>query len=85
VIDAGGTPQPLVGTVYLLYVTGLQTGRVRIVDLTVEHSESVHDGIEIYVGDFFFQEQPNAKTNTETSDASCHGRSLIVVEAPRPH
>jgi plastocyanin len=115
VLDAGGTPQPLVGTVYLLYPTGLQTGRVRIVDpfggfdfedvapgnwqlrfsapgiayvpsqfehprrfsvrggtdavvdLTIERAEPVDDGmIEIYVGDYFFQEQPSGKPNAET-------------------
>jgi plastocyanin len=115
VLDGGGTPQPLIGTVYLLYPTGLQSGRVRIVDpfggfdfedvppgdwqlrfsapgiayvpaqfehprrfivqagidavvdLTVERAEPVDDGmIEIYVGDYFFQEQPNGKQNAET-------------------
>lgn len=115
VLDAGGTPQPLIGTVYLLHPTGAQTGRVRIVDpfgrfefedvppgdwqlrfsapgiayvpsqfehprrfavqagndavvdLTIEPAEPVDDGmIEIYVGDYFFQEQPNGKQNTET-------------------
>jgi plastocyanin len=115
VLDAGGTPQPLIGTVYLLHPSGLQTGRVRIVDpfggfefedvppgdwqlrfsapgiayvptqfqhprrfsvqaghdavvdLTIERAEPVDDGmIEIYVGDYFFQEQPNGKQNSET-------------------
>jgi len=115
VLDMGGTPQPLIGTLYLLYPTGLQTGRVRIVDpfggfefedvppgdwqlrfsapgiayvpeqfehprrfsvqagtdavvdLTIERAEPVDDAmIEIYVGDYFFQEQPNGKQNSET-------------------
>jgi len=115
VIDAGGTPQPLIGTLYLLYPSGQQTGRTRIVDpfgnfdfdgvqagswqlrfhsagvayvpaqyehpkrvvvsegettavdLTIEHADDVDDGmIEIYVGDYFFQEQPLGKVNAET-------------------
>ena len=115
VLDAGGTPQPLSGTIYLMYATGQQTGRTRIVDpfglfdfddvpagdwqlrfhspgfayvpsqyeqprrvsvragettsvdLTIERTADVDDGmIEIYVGDYFFQEQPRGKENGET-------------------
>ena len=115
VLDAGGTPQPLLGTVSLLYATGQQSGMHRAVDpfgefdfesvppgnwqvrfhaagiayvpsqfqhprrvvvherehvevdLTIERAASVDDGmIEIYAGDFFFQEQPRGKENTET-------------------
>jgi plastocyanin len=37
------------------------------VDLTIERTADVDDGmIEIYVGDFFFQEQPQGKENAET-------------------
>jgi plastocyanin len=37
------------------------------VDLTVERAAEVDDGmIEIYIGDYFFQEQPNGKENAET-------------------
>ena len=115
VVDAGGTPQPLIGSVYLLQATGQQTGRVRSidpfgnfdfdsvpagnwqlrylapglayvpsqyehprrvtvhasetaeVDLTIERATEVDDGmIEIYIGDYFFQEQPRGRENAET-------------------
>ena len=32
VLDAGGTPQAVAGTIYLLHPTGQQTGRTRLVD-----------------------------------------------------
>lgn len=115
-VDAGGIPQPLVGSVYLLHATGQQTGSVRSVDpfgnfdfddvpegnwqlryhapgvayvpsqfehprritvtagettkvdLTIERATEVDDGmIEIYVGDYFFQEQPSAPVNAQTT------------------
>jgi hypothetical protein len=114
-IDAGGTPQPLVGSIYLLYSTGQQTGSIRSVDpfgsfdfddvpegswqlrfhapgvayvpsqyenprrisvtagettkvdLTIERTAEPDDGmIEIYIGDYFFQEQPRGRENAET-------------------
>jgi plastocyanin len=115
VLDAGGNPQPLSGTIYLLHATGQQSGQTRIVDpfgkfdftevpvgdwqlrfqapgvayvppqyehprrvsvrakettevdLTIERTAEVDDGmIEIYVGDYFFQEQPQGKENAQT-------------------
>jgi len=37
------------------------------VDITIERAADVDDGmIEIYVGDFFFQEQPRGRENAET-------------------
>ena len=115
-IDAAGTPQPLVGSVYLLRSSGQQTGSIRNVDpfgnfdfddvpegnyqlrfhspgvayvpsqfehprritvtagettkvdLTIERATEVDDGmIEIYIGDYFFQEQPSGHENAQTT------------------
>jgi plastocyanin len=114
VTDLGGTPQPLLGSVLLMYPTGQQLGRGTAVDpaaefafddvppgdwqlrftapgkayvpeslphpirftvtaneetfLTVRVERGVAEDAmhEIYVGDYFFQEQPFGKENAET-------------------
>jgi len=116
VTDLAGSAQPSIGTVYLMYENGLQTGRSVPVDpagrfsfadvpagvwqvrfyapgvayvpeqlanpvrVSVSANQTVsvrfkiehgwEDGapmIEIYIGDYFFQEQPLGAPNAETS------------------
>lgn len=116
VVDLAGTPQGAIGTVYLMYENGLQTGRSAAVDangrfsfsavpigawqvrfyapglayvpeelanpirVTVDAGQTMNvrfkiergweDGapmIEIYIGDYFFQEQPLGAPNAETT------------------
>lgn len=114
VTDLAGTPQPLLGGVYLMYSTGQHSGRGTAVDpaaefqfddvppgdwqirfhapgrayvpeslphpirfsvtaeretfITVKIERGVQEDAmhEIYVGDYFFQEQPSGKENAET-------------------
>lgn len=114
VTDLGGTRQPLLGSIYLMYPTGQQTGRGTAVDpaaafhfddvppgdwqirfhapgkayvpgslpnpirftvaeneetfITVKVERGVEDDAmhEIYIGDYFFQEQPAGNENAET-------------------
>jgi hypothetical protein len=115
IVDLAGTPQGSIGTVYLMYENGLQTGRSAVVDangrfaftavpigawqvrfyapgvayvpeelanpirVAVDAGQTMNvrfkiergweDGapmIEIYIGDYFFQEQPLGAPNAET-------------------